>query len=1104
MDSDLQDWCREVGAAVCQLAPRYQKLYSRQGSNDHQWAVAEDLERRFGDPVLARAGFLHGVNPEDLWRLPESVEGATVRPVLKEWERLRALDHQDVDLPDRSQVLSSIREARAILLFVLEHLHRLDPTGRLARWSAEFPVRPGPLPGALSDEPTRDPDDGSSRDSELCRNAVASTARFFGLWHEHNVVEDAALFYSDRKRFGQLLEFVLAESDRERGECAKLKRLVEQVLQAAGVATQVCWEWHHIGAIDKKFETKPGSWRRQIHRAGFVKVICPDPQACYGALHALHTAMRHRPTELRDQMAPSASSYCAIRSIVVPPPGSGVEAEAVKVRLVPATLKDHRLEPAGLSHLTGIEHRLHTSGEMNLRVFTPDGQDIVLAPGSTVLNFAYRVNHRWVAYLAGATVNRRPVDALHALRPGDIVWLDISPRPIPLPRDWEQHIALGTADKIRRRFRRFYRSALLRDGRDWLREQLLLRGVEAPEDDDDLDDFLEEAAATIGLYPPSRQPMSGWLVKQLGILAADMRGEKLPFELEIRGDEAVAKRIVTAVEHILRGSQLVTLRDLRLPEKVKVGLSSIVVCKDCRPGHHQHMMGTLEGSVLKLHAAAASCGQGGFVLSRIRRSARPQYFVVEAGNRIGIAAEVLAVFKRQQVNLIDIAAIQLGPEWSIVRVQTGYINSRRVEELQRELKELEGVTRVLGPNDGKIDSLEAHLPPRRVHNTLNWTKPAPYYCGSDINSDAYFYGMDNQLAVLRRCYEDVLNPEVTRGKSVWIHGPRRVGKTSLIQAFRRELAHTAFPHCVTVYFEAAPGQSWTEAADEIGHSLLEQMRVIAGTAEVADLGQGDRGRLDELIAYMQQRLDCTVILVIDEAVGLLEGARRRKDVEELKRFWTAIRRRPGVLLVWVGPEAPAQQLDTDTGNILQKAEPLRVEPLTREAVTGLLEARKLAPRYHIEISPRLVETIFTMTAGNPYWVSHLGNEMWKQATRSPGGTVRYTPELLSNARDAVFDLGVPFLDRIRGSNRETGALCLRVLQTLARADTGNGGGSVSLTLPGIRNRIASDGSSTTNAVLEVLEDLHASGSVVNERVDSVRRWKISSPMLADYLIYLDS
>ena len=50
----------------------------------------------------------------------------------------------------------------------------------------------------------------------------------------------------------------------------------------------------------------------------------------------------------------------------------------------------------------------------------------------------------------------------------------------------------------------------------------------------------------------------------------------------------------------------------------------------------------------------------------------------------------------------------------------------------------------------------------------------------------------------------------------------------------------------------------------------------------------------------------------------------------------------------------------------------KIDNAKLKAITYLLKAEKLIPKIEIMISPRLIQKIYTLTNGNPFWIAHLG------------------------------------------------------------------------------------------------------------------------------------
>ena len=381
--SPPQDWIREVIDTITRLNPRYAQLYAEDGNLPHYRHLHNILRRRFKDEVLARAGFLHGVSLDKLRTLSDSLVSPEILAILEEREILRALD---MDEPERTtelltEALPDLRHSRSIVLFVIEQLHHLDPDGRLERWSKQFHHHPAHPPKAL-------PGPGFKQPAELdrlptfARRVVAPTAAFFGLWHERNILEDAALWTCDPERFHALVEFAIKERGAG-GLCDALEQLILGTLEPMRTMRRPRWEWRHVASLDQQLDReKKTLWRRHLYRAGFVTVVCDDAEDCYRALYRLHRRFRHRSTEQHDTVShPTASGYRALHTVLSLDPldarddsSCSLPCEAVAVRMIPAQNDLERRSPAGYRRLKSLQERFHSRGGHGLRVITFDGK----------------------------------------------------------------------------------------------------------------------------------------------------------------------------------------------------------------------------------------------------------------------------------------------------------------------------------------------------------------------------------------------------------------------------------------------------------------------------------------------------------------------------------------------------------------------------------------------------------------------------------------------------------------------------------------------------------------------------------------------------------
>jgi hypothetical protein len=1117
---ELEEWCDRVLRELNEhFPPAIYGLYQPETNLPHYQALAAQLEERFGDPILARSAFLHGIHTQELRRLPPGLLEQAVLDVLEEREKLRALNARDPDVREQllTNVLPNLRDARAIMLFVLEQLHHLDCDGHLSAWSRAFHRCPKAPPPGLE---IKFKDKVALTECQgLIDSVLAPTAAFFGLQQERNAFEDASLVHFNRPLFDELLALVLAESGPE-GECERLCRLLAESLTdlAGSECLEICWEWRHIGSLAKVFalnlrerkdkkdwEDKRRGFHRALSKAGFVTVVCADEASCYHALHLIHKHLRYRPTELRDYLAKqSLDGYKALHTILtLGDDNLALGPESVSVRIMPATEVSSRYRPAGRSHIDSIGKRLTSGTGLDIRVFAPDGRSIALPMGATVLEFASVLNHSWLVHLAGATVNRRPASLLHRLNTGDVVWLDLSPEFLPLPQGWKDRIASKeSAQKIAKEFRFHFQPFLEKAGRNWLRERLRLQeGIDQLPEDGDLDSLLEDAATKIAQFGPT--PKASSILRSLGIIYFHGRGEDLGFKRSL--DDSLAMRLVKKAAREIRKRGSLAVNDLDLPEDMRLLTKRILPCPDCIPSLDQPLSGVWEGETLFLHRAGFECGAGGIPVSRERITTRPQFFVLEVRNRIGIAASILAVFQRHLVNVTELVGMEDGRQWGIIRIKADRISHKRVQGILNELKDMPDVTRLAPPDAGEAPDWETPLPPRRHSERDQLALPSPYLCGNEINDDVYFYGMINARAELRKIFGDTIHPEAHQGRMAFIKGPLRAGKTSLAKFFLRELDRSTYLPCLTAYYEAPRrGTSWSKAEGVIRQELLRRARNLADRLRIDFPLPRTEMPLVELVEHIQDHLRCTVVLAIDEAVGLFQESTGAGEQRAIESLCSQIQSRPKLLVLCIGPTSQVRYLPPEIRAILNHAAQVSMEALSLDETKSLLRAENFGLKYRIRIPHRLADSVHQMTGGNPYWTSYLGKGMWSQRENRKDGMTLYMDELLRSAVDSLFQERIPFEHCLLDSPSVPPRWPSRLLTLLAAA--GEKGKPGRLTLAALREQLRREGIEMTPEELErLLDELQAQGSVVPVQSEDGRQlWSVSTPLLCDYLRYCGS
>lgn len=1064
---------------------------------------------RFQNEDLARAAFLHGVHPTD-HSLLAAFPGVTpmVLRLLDERNRIRSIGSADasrrpIDESEGAEisrllvanVLPGITQVDAALLFVAEQLDHADPRESMLAWTRAFAATPSPVPqltlreAALPLNERPDPGasslrgasfDGPSRIAFL-RYVVRPVAEHIGLWQESMTARNLALAMENAQALSAIANCATSDPEWLRLAAARVER-VRAILAnalASQEAPRISWEWRSPAVIAAELGTQ---WnhtivRRRFDRIGYVSIECADVTSCYANLGRLHERGSYQRDAIHDYIgAPRLSGYRALHTVLTHASDDRKDLEELTpVHILTRQAAQEHVQGASREQLQDVA-RQRTTAFGTLRAYAPDGRQIDLAPGSTVLNFALKVHQKLLPYLVGATVNRRPVPLTHRLADGDVVWLDVNrDEPRPLPEDWEQHVPVSTRRRIRASFRQAYRPTLIATGREWLRARLAQRALL----DDNLDAIIEEVEAERHAKPRG----SDWVLRAFGIHTMRARGldKRAPLL-----DEKTIESFVRAIGERCAG---VAVRDeLDLPPSLRRHMSSALLCSLCNPSESE-VDGTLRDRILTVHRIGSSCVGARIPIRRVPRRTQNQFFVVDAINRNAIIADILAVFRRHRMEICDVAARRMSAGWIVVRVGVDFSGVVRRNDILRELGEMPEVVRVVGPGTKVPPYFEHVLPARPLALSPFYGKASPFQAGSAVEDDRLFYGMVPQLQELHREFESIQTAKT--GRFVFVTGPLKTGKTSLVFAFQRALdINTAAP--VLTHYSYAERTEWNVAAQHIRSEFLES----AGAAGIVVRDPGPT--FEDAITAVRRSCDKPIVLVVDEMVGLLrENSGNDEQIDAILRFNEVVRRTPRLLVIWIGPQAPVRSVDPRLNKVLQSDQEIIPPPLTDIETMKLLQAAQLGVAYRCEVHPRVARDIWRMTAGNPYWVTELASIMYERARPKANGVVTFTADLLNEAKETMFSRERVFSDRVYsphdGRDEELRTLKKSILHHLVYGDESGLHAEVLCE----RLEILAPQRKSLNVALE---DLRLGGTLA---VNKHRSYTIQAPLLAEYLRFSD-
>lgn len=1060
-------------------ASRTRSLYEEEGKLAHFRGLSERLFSQVGSLDLAQAAFLHGIDDFSILSVIPGA-GPQVRDILQDRGKLRSiggwgerneLTITDADGPELSRllvgnVLPLIRNADAVALFIAEQIEELDQEQVLSTWTMAFPKSPSRLPPEFRLATARDRFLSNAARSAFLRYVVAATAQFFGMWQERNIAENVALLHGHPARFRQVLDFILRDVEVQ-GRAAMLVSMVADRLSAG---QDVHWEWHHVASIDRAIgpNITADTWGKRFDRAGAVVVECHSRADCYSVLEKLHTAFEYIPSEIRDKIGHAEpSGYRALHTTLV---RRDEGQELVHVHII-FTEGRNRFALVDRAQIESVAARMQSDEKPTIRVFAPDGRAHDIPPGSLVINFAQAIHHDVLARLRGATVNRRYVRPNEMLLDGDVVWLDVADTPQHLPDEWFDQLPEATRARVRRDYLEGYRPAMLMAGRRWLRSRIEMSGCIATIDDLQIDQLLEDVPLVA--FDPDIRNARG-LLRQIGLLDARERGSPLVRELLI--DRELAESVAGALIARIRESARLA-SEVDIPVELRERATRVEACTQCVPRADEALAAAIHGEVIVLHRVLASCAAGAERLTQIRRAVGRYFFVIETTNRAGVALEVVGVFQRHDVDIEEITGRRIGIGWGVIRICVDFVSLPRQLAIIDDLGAIAGVRRVLKPYDDPVPLLESLLPPRIDAAPPLWSRAEPYLAGPAIDDDRLFYGMTAQLAELDAAYMRVNDPGAISGETVYITGPLRTGKTSLGRRFLRTHEHDQ-RRPISVYVETVR-EPWSAVRPKVREKLID-------AASLHDIKIGPRALLEDVIRTIRVETRVPMIIMIDEVSAMFSATGEDEaEIAGIEQFRRAVSSVPGVLLIWIGPQAAVRRLNQRLVNVLQVATRVDVRPLVTAEVRQLLAAEKLGHTYSIRLESGVAEAVFHQTAGNPFWISHIASRMYGLTASSSAETF-FSLKDVADAVNLVLDERLPFADRLPRTAVEQ--LVIRQMLRLMPDSQAAGIGEKALE----ELREVTDGEALQDAILE----LTLAGTIVKEHNS---RWRIAAPILHQFL-----
>ncbi|WP_193200653.1 RelA/SpoT family protein [Nostoc sp. MG11] len=458
----------------------------------HPVAVAGSLRDLGGSPAMIAAGFLHDV-VEDTDVTIEEIEerfGPEVRQLVEGVTKLSKINFKSKTESQaenfRRMFLAMAQDIRVIVVKLADRLHNM----RTLQYMPEASRR---------------------RSAQETRDIFAPLANRLGIWRIKWELEDLAFKYLEPDAFREIQQHVSEKRTAREEKLAKATDILRERLQQAGIRCQdISGRPKHLYGIYQKMQRQQKEFH-EIYDLAALRIIVQTNEECYRALAIVHDAFRPIPGRFKDYIGlPKPNRYQSLHTGVIGLTGRPLE---VQIR----TIEMHHIAEYGIaahwkyketggssnSHLTAADEKFTWLRQLlewqsdlkdaqeyldsvkdnlfedDVYVFTPKGDVVPLSPGSTSVDFAYRIHTEVGNHCTGVRVNGRMVPLSTRLHNGDIVEIMTQKNGHP-SLDWLNFVRTSAAKyRIKQWYKRSRREENVARGRELLEKELGKTGFDS-------------------------------------------------------------------------------------------------------------------------------------------------------------------------------------------------------------------------------------------------------------------------------------------------------------------------------------------------------------------------------------------------------------------------------------------------------------------------------------------------------------------------------------------------------------------------------------------------------------------------------------------------
>ncbi len=330
-------------------------------------------------------------------------------------------------------------------------------------------------------------------------------AHRLGMYRVKAELEDTSLRFLKPEDFYRNAQLIKQKKHEREQQIQEMEDEITAALAEYHIPFEIKGRIKNIYSVYKKMMTREKDFE-EIYDLLAIRLIVNSVPECYSALGVIHAHFKPIPNRFKDYIAmPKPNMYQSLHTTIIGPNGNIFE---VQIR---TKEMDEIAEQGVAAHWAYKENRQITAKQeqqeiqdklkwyetliayqeevndaeklmklvkddifnANVYVFTPNGDVFDFPPGSTPIDFAYRIHTNLGHKTTGAIVNGKIVTLNYQLKTGDIVEIKSSRNSFGPSEDWLNIVKTSQArHKIRQYFNRTKREEYTHKGEEMFLKEL--------------------------------------------------------------------------------------------------------------------------------------------------------------------------------------------------------------------------------------------------------------------------------------------------------------------------------------------------------------------------------------------------------------------------------------------------------------------------------------------------------------------------------------------------------------------------------------------------------------------------------------------------------